>query len=75
MTLEQLAYRTAGALCELLDLALHESRGILGKQNVARAGAAAYKALEHSYGEDAPAVTGDLLALVSAMQDQAARGA
>jgi hypothetical protein len=77
MTLEQLAYRTAGALSRLLDQARDESRSMLGlgKPNLTRAGTLAYKALQNSYGEDAPAVTRDLLALVNAMQDQAARGA
>jgi hypothetical protein len=76
VTLEQLAYRTAGALCQLLDQSRDESRGMLGlgKPNVMRAGELTYKALEHSYGEDAPAVTDDLLALVNAMWDRAARG-
>jgi hypothetical protein len=76
ITLEQRAYRAGIALCQMLDQARDESRGMLGlgKPNMARAGAAAYKALQHSYGEDAPAVTGDLLALVNAMQDQVARG-
>jgi hypothetical protein len=72
MTLEQRAYRVAVALCEMLDQARAESRGMLGmgKSNMARAGAATYKALECSYGEDAPAIARDLLALVNAMQDQ-----
>ena len=74
-TLEQLAYRTAVALGRLLDRPHDESRGLLGfgKPNVTRAGAAAYKALERSYGDDAPSVTDDLLALVGAMRDQAAK--
>jgi hypothetical protein len=62
VTLEDRAYQAISALCQLLDQALDESRGMLGlgKPNMARAGAAAYKALEASYGEDAPAVTRDL---------------
>jgi hypothetical protein len=76
VTLEQQAWRAASELCQLLDQARGESRGMLGmgKPNMARAGAAVYRALEHSYGEDAPAVTDDLLDLVNAMQDQAVRG-
>ena len=42
-----------------------------GKPNLTRAGAAAYKALKRSYGEDAPALVEDLYAVVSAMQDEA----
>lgn len=37
---------------------------------VARAGAAAYKALERSYRDDAPALGDDLFAFASAMRDQ-----
>jgi hypothetical protein len=74
-TLEQRAYRAATALCQLLDQARDETRGMLGlgKPNMARAGAAAYKALEHSYRADAPAVTDDLVAFASAMRDRAAK--
>jgi hypothetical protein len=43
----------------------------LGRPNLARAGAAAYTALQRSYGEDAPAVADDLLELATAMRDQA----
>jgi hypothetical protein len=77
ITLEQRAYRAGAALCQMLDQARDESRGMLGlgKPNMARAGAAAYQALEHSYGEDAPTVTRDLLDLVNAMQNQAETGA
>jgi hypothetical protein len=46
----------------------------LGKPNVTRAAAAAYKALEYSYGEDAPAIANDLLAFVTAMRGEAASG-
>jgi hypothetical protein len=76
-TLEQRAYRAGTALCDLLDQARDESRAMfgLGKPNLARAGAAAYKALEHSYGQYAPTVTRDLLELVTAMQNQAKTGA
>jgi hypothetical protein len=72
LTLEQRAYRTGVALCRLFEQARDESRGMLGfgKPHMRRAGAAAYRALEHSYGEDAPAVLTDLLALVDAMRDQ-----
>ncbi len=42
-----------------------------GKPHVARAGVAAYKALKRSYGENAPAVAGDLIAVTNVMRDQA----
>ena len=44
LTLEQLAWRAANALRELLDQSREETRGMLGfgKPNVARAGVAAY---------------------------------
>jgi hypothetical protein len=77
MSLEQRACQAADALYGLFDQARDETRGMLGlgKPNMARAGAAVYKALEHSYGEDAPTVTENLLALVIATQDQAERQA
>jgi hypothetical protein len=76
-TLEQQAWRAANALCELFDDARTASRGRfgLGKPNLARAGAAAYKALERSYGEGAPAVADDLVRLTTAMRDEAKRAA
>jgi hypothetical protein len=76
VTLEQRAWRTANALSQLLDQALEESRTFgVGKPNLKRAGAATYKALEHSYGEDAPAVTNNLLELANAMSCEARKGA
>jgi hypothetical protein len=73
ITLEQRAWRAAGALSDLFEQAREENRGMLGlgKPNLARAGGAAYRALQRSYGEGAPAVVEDLLALVTAMRDEA----
>ncbi len=73
LTLEQLAWRAANAQRELLDQSREETRGMLGfgKPHVARAGVAAYKALKRSYGENAPAVAGDLIAVTNVMRDQA----
>jgi hypothetical protein len=75
VTLEQRAWRAANALSQLFEQARQETRGMLGlvKPNLEGAGAGAYKALERSYGEDAPAVADDLLALVTAMKDQATK--
>jgi hypothetical protein len=76
MSLEHRAWRAANAISDLFEQARQESRMLgLGKPNLDRAGAAAYKALQRSYGDDAPAVADDLLALVSAMCDQAPRRA
>jgi hypothetical protein len=74
VTLELRAWRAANALCELFEQAREESRGLLGlgRPSLARAGAAAYTALQRSYGEDAPAVADDLLTFASALRDQAA---
>jgi hypothetical protein len=77
ITLEQRAWRAANALCSLVEQAREESRGLLGlgKPNLDRAGVAAYKALQGSYGEDAPTVVDDLLALATAMRDEAMKAA
>jgi hypothetical protein len=75
VTLEQRAWHAASALCDLFEQASEENRGLLGlgKPNIARAGAAAYRALERSYGEQAPGVVDELLALATAMRDAAVK--
>jgi hypothetical protein len=75
VTLEQRAWRLGTVLSQFFEQALEESRGMLsfGTPNLTRAGAAAYKALQRAYGEDAPAVADDLVALATAMRDQAAK--
>jgi hypothetical protein len=76
VTLEQRAWRAANALSQLFEQARQESRTLgLGKPNLKRAGAAAYKALEHSYGKDVPAVANNLLELANAMSREATKGA
>jgi hypothetical protein len=73
ITLELRAWRAANALSQLFEQARDETPGMLGlgRPNLARAGAAAYTALQRSYGEDAPAVAQDLVELATAMRDQA----
>jgi hypothetical protein len=75
VTLEQRAWHAANALSDLFAQAAQESRGMLGlgKPNLARAGAATYRALERSYGEQAPGLVDDLLVLATAMRDAAAK--
>ncbi len=47
----------------------------LGKPNVDHAGAAAYRALERSYGENAPEITEELFVFASAMHEHARNAA